>query len=146
MARVSRRWESPTAGIAAIAIHGRTRADRFSGAAEYETIRERRFAAQLAGSIESSSTGQGLRILEEPDYPEKPHKPNRKLLVLASLALSVWAGMGTALIQEHYDDRIWTVEDVAAELSEQPLSVIPTSAGYVPKPPGRGQPIAKAAG
>jgi uncharacterized protein involved in exopolysaccharide biosynthesis len=113
---------------------------------EYETIRERRFAAQLAGSIESSSTGQGLRILEEPDYPEKPHKPNRKLLVLASLALSVWAGIGTALIQEHYDDRIWTVEDVAAELSEQPLSVIPTSAGYVPKPPGRGQAIAKAAG
>jgi tRNA-dihydrouridine synthase B len=28
------------AGIAAIAIHGRTRADRFSGAAEYETIRD----------------------------------------------------------------------------------------------------------
>lgn len=101
---------------------------------EYQTIRERRFAAQLAGSIETSSTGQGLRVLEEADYPEKPHKPNRKLLVVAALALSLWAGIGTALIQEHYDERIWTAEDIVKELSEQPLSVIPTTGVYVPKP------------
>ena len=108
---------------------------------EHQTIRERRFAAQLAGAIESSSSGQGLRVLEEPDYPERPHKPNRKLLLVATLALALWAGIGTALIQEHYDQRIWTVDDVVRELSEQPLSVVPTMRVYVAKPASSNQPM-----
>lgn len=108
---------------------------------EHQTIRERRFAAQLAGAFESSSSGQGLRVLEEPDYPERPHKPNRKLLLVATLALALWAGIGTALIQEHYDQRIWTVDDVVRELSEPPLSVVPTMRVYVAKSASSNQPM-----
>jgi succinoglycan biosynthesis transport protein ExoP len=112
---------------------------------EYQTIRERRFAAQLSGAIDTSSTGQGLRVLEEPDYPEDPYKPNRKLLLFATLLLAVWAGFGTALVREHFDDRIWSVEDVVSELSEPPLSAIPTTRLRVPKTPALGEPIAKVA-
>ena len=112
---------------------------------EYSTIRERRLAAQLSGAIDTSSSGQGLRVLEEPDYPEKPYKPNRKLLLAATLVLALWAGFGTALVREHLDDRLWSVEDVVAELSEPPLSVIPTTRLRVPKPSAVNEYMAKVA-
>jgi uncharacterized protein involved in exopolysaccharide biosynthesis len=112
---------------------------------EYHTIRERRLAAQLSGAIDTSSPGQGLRVLEEPDYPENPYKPNRKLLLFATLVLAVWAGVGTALVREHLDDRLWSVEDVVAELSEPPLSVIPNTRLKVPKPSAVAQYAAKVA-
>jgi tRNA-dihydrouridine synthase B len=54
-------------GIAALAIHGRTRADRFAGAAEYETIRAVKAAVRIPvianGDIDSAQ--QAARVLAQ---------------------------------------------------------------------------------
>jgi len=92
---------------------------------EYDAIREKHFNAQLAGSLESSKNTEGLKLLEPANFPEKPYKPNRKLLLLLSIVLASWAAVGVALVREHFDDRIWSSDDIASELMDPPLSTIP---------------------
>jgi hypothetical protein len=84
-----------------------------------------RFGARLSGSLGYSANTDGLTLLEPPSAPEKPYKPNRKLLLIVTFALAGWAAIGFALIREHFDDRLWTTEDLMAELTDPPLSVIP---------------------
>ncbi len=92
---------------------------------EYDAIRTKRFNAELSGSLEENSNNQGLKLLEPANFPEKPYKPNRKLLLLITCLLAGWGGIGVALVREHFDDRIWTSDDISAELSDPPLSSIP---------------------
>ena len=92
---------------------------------ELENTRKKRFGARLSGSLGYSANTDGLTLLEPPSTPEKPYKPNRKLLLIVTFALAGWAAIGFALIREHFDDRLWTTEDLMAELTDPPLSVIP---------------------
>jgi len=92
---------------------------------ELESTRKKRLSARLSGSLGYSANTEGLKLLEPATFPEKPHKPNRKLLLLVTIVLAGWSAIGFALIREHFDDRLWTVEDLMAELTEPPLSVIP---------------------
>ncbi len=94
-------------------------------ASELEGTRKKRYSARLSGSLGYSANTEGLKLLEPATFPEKPHKPNRKLLLLVTIVLAGWAAIGFALVREHFDDRLWTVEDLMAELTEPPLSVIP---------------------
>jgi uncharacterized protein involved in exopolysaccharide biosynthesis len=94
-------------------------------ASELESTRKKRHSARLSGSLGYSANTEGLKLLEPATFPEKPHKPNRKLLLLVTTVLAGWAAIGFALVREHFDDRLWTVEDLMAELTEPPLSVIP---------------------
>ncbi len=92
---------------------------------ELESTRKKRLSARLSGSLGYSAKTEGLQLLEPASFPEKPHKPNRKLLLLVTFVLAGWAAIGFALVREHFDDRLWTIEDLMAELTEPPLSVIP---------------------
>ncbi len=53
-------------GIAALAVHGRTRADRFKGNAEYETIREicQRVSIPVFANGDVGSPGKARKVLE----------------------------------------------------------------------------------
>jgi uncharacterized protein involved in exopolysaccharide biosynthesis len=92
---------------------------------ELESTRKKRLGARLSGSLGYSANTEGLQLLEEANFPEKAHKPNRKLLLVVTAALAGWAAIGFALVREHFDDRLWTTEDLIAELTEPPLTVIP---------------------
>ena len=100
---------------------------------ELESTRKKRLSARLSGSLGYSVNTEGLKLLEPASYPEKPHKPNRKLLLLVTFVLAAWAAIGFALVREHFDDRLWTVEDLMAELTEPPLSVIPVMSNKLSK-------------
>jgi tRNA-dihydrouridine synthase B len=84
-----------SAGIQALAVHGRTRADRFNGVAEYQTIRQ----IKLAVSIPVVANG-------DVDSPEK-----------AAEVLDV-TGADAIMIGRAAQGRPWIFEQVAAYLNQ----------------------------
>lgn len=74
--------------------------DYDSNKINYEKLLSRRDAARLAGSIEENTGAREFRVVDPPRVSPKPVSPNRPLLLIATLILSVMLGMAVALVRE----------------------------------------------
>jgi len=60
-------------------------------------------------------------VLDEPYLPERPAKPNKRLILAVSLVLGVFVGVLIAFLREAFDEKIRDEYDVLKTVGEEPL-------------------------
>ena len=96
---------------------------------EYKITKELYMQARL--QLEQARTAQSvnqskpsLTLIDNPELPLKPIKPNRLLLIVGGLFSGFFLGIAVALIMAHFDDRLKTVCDIETHLKAPVLGSI----------------------
>ncbi len=92
---------------------------------KYQEIRAKQLQAGLAEELEKESKGERFTIIEPPQLPERPVKPNRLAFFLLGVILSFGAGIIIAAISEAIDSSIYGLKSVIKAVGNAPLVVIP---------------------
>jgi len=69
--------------------------------------------AKVAHGMEKEQMGERFTLIDAAKYPEKPSSPNVPAILLIGLILGAGAGAGTAAFQEHSDQTVRSVEQLA---------------------------------
>lgn len=91
----------------------------------YHDIKNKLLQAKIAQSLEEKGKGERFSLLEPPDFPDRPVKPNRIGIMLLGIVLAMGAGVGFAFIAEFFDNKIYRESQLADILGELPLVNIP---------------------
>lgn len=86
----------------------------------YQDLENKLADAELARSAETRQKGEQFRIVDPASLPLSPSKPNRFLVILASLVAALGVGFSLAALSEFLDQKIWT----HAEIKQLSLPVL----------------------
>ncbi|MES9971386.1 MAG: lipopolysaccharide biosynthesis protein [Candidatus Thiodiazotropha sp.] len=93
--------------------------------AKYQEVKAKQLEAQLAESLERERKGERFSLIEPPQLPEEPDKPNRIAIVLLGFVLSLIGGSGNIIVRESMDQAVYGSKAVEAITLAPPLAVIP---------------------
>lgn len=103
---------------------------------KYREIKQNLMGAELAVAMEKEQRGERYSILEPPELPEHPERPNRRAFLLLGLVLGLGSGIGYASLAEYMDRTVRGPRAMIGVLRAPPLAAIP----YIPNgidPPAR---------
>ena len=92
---------------------------------EYKTILAKQTETQVSENLESERKGERFTMIEPPQMPEKPISPNRTLILLIGLVLSLGLGFGAAVAHESVDASVRGPGDIRQLLAVPALASIP---------------------
>jgi polysaccharide biosynthesis transport protein len=99
--------------------------DLESAQLKYQEILSKQTEVQVSGNLESERKGERFTMIEPPLKPEKPISPNRVLIIVAGLLLSLAIGAGAAAAHESLDASVRGPSDIRALLEVPALASIP---------------------
>jgi polysaccharide chain length determinant protein (PEP-CTERM system associated) len=102
--------------------------DRDIALKKFEEFRSKRMNAKIAENLESENKSGNFSVLEPPQLPEKPFKPNRLKIVLLGCLVSLVLALGAAFTLESIDKRVRGIDAITHVLGFRPLACIP----YIP--------------
>jgi len=102
----------------------------------YQELTAKQNVAEVGQELEKERKGERFSLIDPPQLPEKPLKPNRPAIIILGFLLSIGSGLGFATVAESMDSSVRGVRGVMSVLEFPPLSVIP----YLPT----GEDLAKA--
>lgn len=80
---------------------------------------------KLGQSLETEIRAEQLSLIEPPSLPDRPIRPNRKLILLAGLILGFAAGAATLTVAHKLDRTIRSPAEIAGMVGVMPLAVVP---------------------
>jgi uncharacterized protein involved in exopolysaccharide biosynthesis len=89
---------------------------------KYKELKDKEMEAQLAEVMESERKGERFTLIEPPELPEKPIKPNRIAIAILGLLFSMAGGLGSAAVSEAVDRTVRGRRSVAG-LANGPLVI-----------------------
>lgn len=92
---------------------------------KYQEVFAKRREAELASNLESKQRGERFTMIEPPAIPEEPSKPNRLVIALLGVIVSLGGSVGAGAFVESIDSRVYGRMGVARILGVAPLAVIP---------------------
>ncbi len=92
---------------------------------KYQEIRSKQMEAQVAQNMEADRKGERFTLIEPPLPPEEPVSPNRMMIWVAGVLLSLGLSVGVVAILESLDATVRNRQDLLELLSEAPLALIP---------------------
>jgi len=92
---------------------------------KYQEVRQKQMAAEVAENLESEQKGERFTLIEPPLVPEEPSSPNRPLMFLLGLVVSIAAAIGIPMLLESLDGSVRGQRDLTSLVSAPPLAVIP---------------------
>ena len=92
---------------------------------QYSATEDRLSKAQTGDLIESRSRGQRVAVIEQPNIPSNPTKPNRMLIAGGGSMLGVIAGLGLVLLLELLNTSVRRPEDLVVRFGISPLTTVP---------------------
>jgi polysaccharide biosynthesis transport protein len=92
---------------------------------KYQEILSKQTEAQVSQNLETERKGEKFTLIEPPQPPEKPISPNRKLILILGLLLSVAAGFGAMVARESFDASVRGPGDIRQLLQVPALASIP---------------------
>jgi polysaccharide biosynthesis transport protein len=98
--------------------------ERDGAAAKYQEIRSRLMEAQVAEGLEVQRKGERFSLIDPPDLPAKPDKPNRPVIVFLGFVFAVGAALGGGAVTEQLDRSIHSAEQIRRLTQAMPLAVI----------------------
>lgn len=93
-----------------------------------EDVTSKLAQARLGERLEQDQQGERFEVIEQPITPQEPTRPDRRKLMILSLAMAAAAGGGIAFLAEFLDSRIRTTTEFASRIGSRPFVVIP----YIP--------------
>jgi len=82
-------------------------------------------AARLGEALERNQQAERLQVIEQPTAPQKPVKPNKVKLFLASFGLALAMGFGVAYLAESLDHSVHSIEQLTDNFGRQMITAIP---------------------
>jgi succinoglycan biosynthesis transport protein ExoP len=92
---------------------------------KYQEILSKQTEAQVSQNLETERKGEKFTLIEPPQPPEKPISPNRKLILIVGLLLSIAAGVGAVVARDSIDASIRGPHDIRQLLQVPALASIP---------------------
>jgi uncharacterized protein involved in exopolysaccharide biosynthesis len=99
--------------------------DYESSVKRYQEIKAKQGDAQAGKDLEKESKGERFTMIDPPQLPEKPVKPNRPIVIILGFVLSIFGGFGYAAAAEKMDASVRGISGVVTAIGAPPLSVIP---------------------
>jgi polysaccharide biosynthesis transport protein len=93
--------------------------------AKYQDVKAKQFQAELAESLERESKGERFSLIEPPQLPEEPDKPNRIAILFLGFVFSLAGGFGTVAVGESMSEAVRSPRALMAITNTPPLIVIP---------------------
>jgi polysaccharide chain length determinant protein (PEP-CTERM system associated) len=81
--------------------------------------------ANVAYGLEEGQKGERFTLIDPARYPEKPFKPNRKVIILIGFVMGTGAGIGTGALREFTDPSVRKAEYLANATSFPVLGSVP---------------------
>jgi succinoglycan biosynthesis transport protein ExoP len=91
----------------------------------YQEIRNKQGDARVAQSLESDQQGERFTLIDPPLPPEEPVSPNRLLVVLGGLFLSLGLAVGLAWLRETTDTTVRSRDELLRIIGVAPLALVP---------------------
>jgi succinoglycan biosynthesis transport protein ExoP len=91
----------------------------------YQELKAKQNEAQVGQELEKERKGERFSLIDPPELPEKPVKPNRPAIIILGFLLSLASGVGFTSVAESMDSSVRGVRGVIATLESPPLSIIP---------------------
>jgi uncharacterized protein involved in exopolysaccharide biosynthesis len=91
----------------------------------FRDVREKQMKAQVAQEMEKDRKAERFTLIEPPQLPERPYKPNRPAILLLGFVLSLGGALGVASIKEALDRTVRGAADLAGRIAAPLLGVIP---------------------
>ena len=88
----------------------------------YKELKDKEMEAKLAQVMETERKGERFTLIEPPELPEKPVKPNRVAIGFLGIIFSLVGGVGTAIVSETLDTAVRGRESIG-RLINSPLVV-----------------------
>ena len=94
---------------------------------KYQEVRAKQREAKVAENLESERKGERFVLIEPPSLPLEPASPNRPILTLVGLLLSLGVGIGAAALAESTDHAIYGDAALTRVAGRPPYAVV----GYI---------------
>lgn len=91
----------------------------------YQEVKAKQAEAQVAQELEKGLKGERFSLIDPPQLPERPIRPNRKAIALMGFVLSLGSGLGYAALRESLDQTVRGPKGLAAVLQTPLLAAIP---------------------
>jgi uncharacterized protein involved in exopolysaccharide biosynthesis len=92
---------------------------------KYYEIKQKQLQAKISEQLEQESKGERFSLLDPPNLPSQPIRPNRMGVLLLGTVFSMAGGLGFAAVKEFMDRTIRGAKAVTSLLTAPPLSTIP---------------------
>jgi protein tyrosine kinase modulator len=99
--------------------------DYENASSKYRDVRSKQLEAQLAEAMETERKGERFSLIEPPQMPIEPIRPNRLAIVFIGFVFAGAAGVGNVFLAEALDESIYGSKGLAAVVGQAPLVVIP---------------------
>lgn len=101
------------------------RRDYDNAYAKYRDVKAKQLEAQLAESLETERKAERFSLIEPPQMPREPIKPNRMAIVFIGLVFAGAAGVGNVFLAEAMDQSVYGSKELKAVVGQAPLVIVP---------------------
>ena len=99
--------------------------DRENSVHKYQEITSRLMEAQVSAELEVQRKGERFSLINPPELPEKPDRPNRLAILLLGSVFAFFGGIGAGVTVDNFDGKVHTMEQLGRTVRGVPLVVIP---------------------
>ncbi len=93
---------------------------------KYQEVRAKQMEAQVSQNLEAERKGERFTLIDPALPPERPVSPNRPLILILGLVLSLVAAAAAALMANAMDSSVRSAGDLRRLLGVDPLVVLPS--------------------
>ena len=93
--------------------------------ARFQQAKAKQMEAQIAQELEKERKAERFTLIEPPELPELPVKPNRKALMFLGFVLAIGMGLGYGFSAHALDGSVRGLRAVQNIVGESPLVAIP---------------------
>lgn len=95
--------------------------DHEQSRSNYESLLNKKMQSEMATNLEKRQEGAQFRVIDPPNFPQKPYFPDRLKFSFVGLIFGMMLGVGLTLLVETMDDQIQSEEDL---LSVTPVPIL----------------------
>jgi hypothetical protein len=92
---------------------------------DYESLLKKKNESEMSTDLEKTQQGEHFRMLDPPNLPIKPYKPNRLMLCGAGLAVGMVFGMVFAFGQEKLSGKLYSEREIKKLVPFEVIAEIP---------------------
>jgi len=93
--------------------------------ADYESLLKKKNESSMSTDLEKTQQAEHFRMLDPPNLPAKPYKPNRLMLCGAGLAVGLIFGAGFAIGREKLSGKIYSEREIKKLVPFDVIAEIP---------------------
>jgi len=92
---------------------------------KYQDLLAKGLESELSENMEKKQKGEQFQILDPANFPLKPIRPNRQMILLMGVLAGIGGGFGLAFIWDNLNSSFRRSDDLAAYVSLPLLATIP---------------------